>query len=411
MRYKYITKYSWIILFFCVFEQISAQNLNGALINSCGTEGANEFLFFKNGGTDLTVSPSNIDVRYGTSTAPGTSGNLTNNIGAPVSGSFVSDLNALLPNSGCAISFAYAPLGSTIPANSNFILMNDDANNVINYSGWCNSGLSTTIYIIFSSSSNWASSGQFANTAATPKERYIVTTFNSGSPTVYSYYADETNGDTGGWNTTTSGDGAYAYWNGPGAATVYSKYSSCTPPNPATLPIKLAGFNAELTHTAKVKLSWETTSEINFSHFEVQRSADALGFETIGRVESKKSENSNTNYEFIDSNPLSKTGYYRLKEVDIDGSSSLSKIVSIIPDIENQELIVFPNPTSDYFEIKGLKYKDIQQIKVFNQAGLNLLNIFNFEKQFNITSIEPQLLLVEIIEKNGKRHFQRILKR
>jgi hypothetical protein len=160
MRYKYITKYSWILLFLCVFEQISAQNLNGALINSCGTEGANEFLFFKNGGTGLVVSPANIDIRYGTNTTPGTSGNLTNSLGAPVSGSFVSDLNALLPSSGCAITFAYAALGSTIPANANFLLMNDDANNVINYTGWCNSGLSTTIYIIFSTSSNWASSGQ-----------------------------------------------------------------------------------------------------------------------------------------------------------------------------------------------------------------------------------------------------------
>lgn len=401
-----------IILFFVlIFQNYTfSQTLSGVMVNSCGTEGANEFLFFKNGGSDLTVSAANIDIRYGTTASPGISLNFTSTLGAPVNSAYISSLNSLLV-SGCGITFAYAAPGSNIPANANFIVMNDDVDNIVNYSGWCNAGFSNTIYVVFSTSGNWANSGQFANSASSsPKERYFVTTFNSGTPTVYNYYADVTNGDTNGWNTSTDGDGAFAAWTGSGAASGYSNYPSCTPPIPTSMPIKLASFIAKPTINSEVTLYWQTTSETDFSHFEIQRSRDAIGFESIGRHESQKIESDLLNYSFVDSKPFDQISYYRLKEVDLDGSYSFSKIVSVNSSNTEQKIFTFPNPVNEYFEIAGTKKDEIREISVFNIAGKKIKTLNEFTELIDISDIKAQPLIVEIILKNGFVHSHRILK-
>ncbi len=385
-----------------------SQTLSGVMVNSCGTEGANEFLFFKNGGSDLTVSASNIDIRYGTTASPGTSSNITSTLGAPVNSAYISSLNSLL-TPGCGITFAYAASGSNIPANANFIVMNDNVDNIVNYSGWCNAGFSNTIYVMFSTSTNWSTSGEFANNvSASPKERYFVTTFNSGSPTVYNYYADNT-GDPTGW-TTTQGDGSFAAWTGSGAASGYSNYPSCTPPIPTSMPIKLASFIAKPTINSEVTLYWQTTAETNFSHFEIQRSRDAIGFESIGRHESQKIESDLLNYSFVDSKPFDQISYYRLKEVDLDGSYSFSKIVSVNSSNTEQKIFTFPNPVNEYFEIAGVKNEEIKEISVFNIAGKKIKTLSEFPELIDISEIKAQPLIVEIILKNGSVHSHRILK-
>lgn len=389
-----------------------SQTLSGVMVNSCGTEGANEFLLFKNEESNLTVSTANIDIRYGTTASPGTSSNIISTLGAPVNSSYISSLNSLLV-SGCGITFAYAAPGSDIPANANFIIMNDDVDNIINYSGWCNAGFSNTIYVVFSTSGNWSSgsSGEFSNNSTTsPKERYFVTLFNGGSPTVYNYYADNSNADPNGWNSTTSGDGAFAAWTGIGAAIGYSNYPSCTPPIPTTMPIKLASFIAKPTNDFEVTLYWQTTAETDFSHFEIQRSRDAIGFESIGRQESQKIVGDLLNYSFVDSKPFDQISYYRLKEVDLDGSYSFSKIVSVNSNNTEQKIFTFPNPVNDYFEIAGTKSDEIREISVFNITGKKIKTLNAFTDLIDISDIKAQPLIVEIVLKNGYIHSHRIVK-
>lgn len=402
-----------LLVFFIILiapKNSFSQTLSGVMVNSCGIEGANEFLFFKNEGSNLTVSAANIDIRYGTTASPGTSSNITSTLGAPVNSGYISSLNSLLAP-GCGITFAYAAPGSDIPANANFMVMNDEVDNIINYSGWCNAGFSNTVYVVFSTSSNWATGGEFANNdSSPPKERYFVTTFNGGSPTVYNYYADEGNADPNGWNSSTSGDGAFAAWNGSGAASGYSNYPSCTPPIPTSMPIKLASFIAKPTNDFEVTLYWQTTSETDFSHFEIQRSRDALGFESIGRQESQKIASDLLNYSFVDNKPFDQISYYRLKEVDLDGSYSFSKIVSVNSINSEQKIFTFPNPVNNSFEIAGVKSDEIREISLLNITGKHIKTLNSFNEVIDISDIKGQALIVEIILKNGLIHSHRILK-
>jgi CshA-type fibril repeat protein len=107
--------------------------------------------------------------------------------------------------------------------------------------------------------------------------------------------------------------------------------------NPQALPLNLLSFDAKNIDNA-VKLSWKTANEVDFSHFEVQHSADAKEFGDIAKVES-----SNTNqYSVFDNNPAEGYNYYRLKMVDLDGTFQYSKIVKVY--FGNSENIKVENP-------------------------------------------------------------------
>jgi hypothetical protein len=115
------------------------------------------------------------------------------------------------------------------------------------------------------------------------------------------------------------------------------------------LPIELSSFEVEKGEDEKVHLHWTTSSEINNSHFLVERSQDAKVFSEIGRVEGAGNSNALLNYYFVDENPYIGESYYRLKQVDYDGNYEYSSVISVSTDHEgdnSNNFIVFPNPSS-----------------------------------------------------------------
>lgn len=111
----------------------------------------------------------------------------------------------------------------------------------------------------------------------------------------------------------------------------------------APLPVSLVSFEASKTMKGN-ELVWKTSNEINFSHFEVERSVDTKAFSQIGKVLSSNSKE-NSGYNYIDESVFGQL-YYRLKLVDLDGSFNYSKIIFVNNDPVN-DLVgnFYPNPT------------------------------------------------------------------
>ncbi len=84
------------------------------------------------------------------------------------------------------------------------------------------------------------------------------------------------------------------------------------------LPIELIHFSSYFTERSEVQLIWETASEINNQHFEIEHSLNGIDFEMIGRVEGNGTTNFNQKYNFVHLNPSVGNNYYRLKQVDYD---------------------------------------------------------------------------------------------
>jgi large repetitive protein len=116
----------------------------------------------------------------------------------------------------------------------------------------------------------------------------------------------------------------------------------------APLPVELISFKAQKQADA-VLLTWATASEKDNSHFEVEMTADAKGdFKAVGKVNSKATNSSvKTNYQFNHNGSFTGTRYYRLKQVDLDGTTSYSNVIAVEMTAMLQETVkVAPNPIS-----------------------------------------------------------------
>ncbi|MEO6670425.1 MAG: reprolysin-like metallopeptidase [Ferruginibacter sp.] len=118
----------------------------------------------------------------------------------------------------------------------------------------------------------------------------------------------------------------------------------------APVPVGSLGLTAQKEGT-KAVLSWQTSSEQNSSHFNVQRSADGVNFTTVlGTVDAAGNSNTLRTYGFQDLSPLNKWNYYRIEEVDINGAKTLSNVVALSFN-KNNVIQVYPNPTAGQLNV------------------------------------------------------------
>ncbi|MEL6131996.1 MAG: PQQ-dependent sugar dehydrogenase, partial [Bacteroidota bacterium] len=109
----------------------------------------------------------------------------------------------------------------------------------------------------------------------------------------------------------------------------------------SSFPVALLAFDGKA-EGSEVWLDWQTASEIQSDYFEVERADEQMAFQPIGRVAAQGQSQSLTSYQFIDPDPYVGKNYYRLRQVDLDGSYTLTKVVEVTFDQEYWQ--VFPNP-------------------------------------------------------------------
>jgi hypothetical protein len=102
----------------------------------------------------------------------------------------------------------------------------------------------------------------------------------------------------------------------------------CILPTIFTLPLNISYFNGYLNKNESI-LKWQTASEQNLGHFEIERSVNTAAFEKIGTVNANGNSNTASNYTFTDKNPLAGNNAYRLKNIDRDGKFSFSDIITL----------------------------------------------------------------------------------
>lgn len=96
-----------------------------------------------------------------------------------------------------------------------------------------------------------------------------------------------------------------------------------------SLPLTLQSFTATATTINGVQLQWITAQEINTDRFQVHRSTDGLGFETIGTVSAAGNSSTPVAYHYTDRLPATGINYYRLKMIDKDEQYTYSPIEAI----------------------------------------------------------------------------------
>lgn len=128
------------------------------------------------------------------------------------------------------------------------------------------------------------------------------------------------------------------------AGTTAWTLGSITQSNP--LPIALLEFNAKPEGTV-VRVEWATASERDNALFTVERSRDGVVFETVAHVPGAGTSNTLQNYTEIDPSPLAGLSYYRLRQTDVDGTSTVSNLVAVMfGALSERPLVVFGDGTN-----------------------------------------------------------------
>lgn len=92
------------------------------------------------------------------------------------------------------------------------------------------------------------------------------------------------------------------------------------------LPVELTSFSLNMINNG-IELEWETATELNNYGFEIEKKVDREPWEKIGFVNGYGNSNSSKYYSFIDKNVTSGKFYYRLKQIDLDGSFEYSDVI------------------------------------------------------------------------------------
>ena len=141
------------------------------------------------------------------------------------------------------------------------------------------------------------------------------------------------------------------------------------------LPVELLYFYAEK-EGENVRLDWQTATELNNSHFDVEWSTDGINFERISQVQGAGTTNNVQFYTSLHTSPAQGLNYYRLKQVDLptgqagfDEKYEYTDILSVNYElgITNYGLKIFPNPASNFITIDGIEEGEI--VQVFNVNG------------------------------------------
>ncbi|SDN10153.1 Por secretion system C-terminal sorting domain-containing protein [Siphonobacter aquaeclarae] len=144
------------------------------------------------------------------------------------------------------------------------------------------------------------------------------------------------------------------------------------------LPVTLISFTGRSNQCA-VELFWTVAEEKSFSHYEILYSPNGEAFEVAGRV---AAAGSNSRYTFRPAQ-TNGTAYYRLRMVDLDGTASLSRILSFVTDC--RELIRFyPNPAAESVQFTG--QKRLKKVTIYDGRG-EVVGVFS-----NILSGEKLLV-------------------
>ncbi len=359
---------------------------------SCGAEGKNELVVMNSGNYAIPVNGTNINLYY----SGGTNHYFTNSFAAS-SGTVVSNLNTLTATSGCTNTpFIFVPSGGTIPANSTFMILNNNSCFNGSFSAYCNAG---PIYVIISTDADWSSGGYFGNNNTS---RYFrtdfssvnsgcgVTTYNYNNPSAFSFGTD---GAAVAFSGTTP---SYIVGNG-----------SCAP-NIAILPIELLDFYATKNGKGN-EVTWKVAQEENIISYTIEKSKDALEFTKFAAIYANN-ETHTKSYSVFDNEPYNDITYYRLSTKETDGTIKNYKIISIDEKDNKWEYIHYQTENNLVIEFKNsLPKSTIASLYDINGKDLITQTIKQSQTIFNLETLTAGIYFVSLSTPIKTEHFKIII--
>ncbi|MCI4667501.1 MAG: T9SS type A sorting domain-containing protein [Bacteroidia bacterium] len=177
------------------------------------------------------------------------------------------------------------------------------------------------------------------------------------------------------------------------------------PQSSATFPVELLDFDAYQIGEGTVQLDWTTAVEINNAEFQIERSIDARFFEQIGSVAGAGNSNSPKSYDYLDFSAPNSKIYYRLRQVDIDGTFTYSPVREVLlGDKFAPKFDIYPNPAKEYVNIDAAVSSDrLFEVKLLDMSGRVIFHdsrvtLGEETYRVDVSNLTPQNYILQFVD-------------
>ncbi len=176
----------------------------------------------------------------------------------------------------------------------------------------------------------------------------------------------------------------------------------------APLPIELLNFSLSPTDS-QVKLNWSTATEQDNDYFQLERAGADRNFEPLAKIEGAVNSTVMQTYSYTDEAPLAGISYYRLVQVDLDGTVHYHNTLSY-QDNAKGDLTLYPNPAKDQIII-GTEEMIGGVIELYDLSARLIQRSIITEKQSNLplSTLQPGMYMISV-KYNGLRLNNRFIK-
>ncbi|MFD1628768.1 T9SS type A sorting domain-containing protein [Pseudopedobacter beijingensis] len=139
------------------------------------------------------------------------------------------------------------------------------------------------------------------------------------------------------------------------------------------MPVSLTTFTGKK-QSDGIVLNWSTASEKDNSHFDILRSVDGKTFDKIDRIKGSGTSEKINRYTYTDTQPLKGTTYYQLRQVDFNGDSELSNIISVDNGLLTSDLQAFVTADGQVVVIYQADRVSPAQLSLYDISGRRIIN-------------------------------------
>ena len=223
--------------------------------------------------------------------------------------------------------------------------------------------------------------------------------------------------DFGDGNTATGTTVSHSYLNGDTydvTLTLTDQTTNCSITIPVSstiilgpLPVEFSYFNAVVKRDEIVELYWATATEENNARFVIQHSDDGKTFTDLGGIAGSGTTTSTSHYTYLHDTPFIGSNYYRLKQVDLNGSYAFSEVINVNLRKENAlDITTYPNPFTDqlFFRLKTVSELPVE-ITLYNTnhqaVAYTRIEPQNAKTSLSLSLLAPGFYIVKV----KARHF------
>ena len=259
-----------------------------------------------------------------------------------------------LAESGYSNEVTIKSLLSIIPAPTNLKAIKDSPDTTVIKLSWNDNSSNELGFVIQRKTGDSASVNSFKNVDTVGSNITSFRDSTTNDTTKYTYRIYAYNIDT---------------------LSAFSNVATITTP----LPVELTSFSANSSNNLIV-LTWETATEINNAGFSVERSSDNKKFSEITFIKGKGTSTEKSVYSYTDKSALSGKYYYRLKQVDFDGTANYSRSIEVDLGLPKNYSLEqnYPNPFNPSSIIRfSLPLAASVIIKLYNTLGQEVETMLN----------------------------------